>query len=58
MGNTGATWVHGMDHVSRSNNDSARIDLSNELLYASNGDRMPKLRPREIDVPIYPKRGP
>ena len=26
--------------------------------YASNGDRMPKLRPREIDVPIYPKRGP
>ena len=44
--------------VSRSNNDSARIDLSNELLYASNGDRMPKLRPREIDVPIYPKRGP
>jgi len=40
--------------VARSNNDSARIDLSNELLYASNGDRMPKLRPREIDVPIYP----
>jgi len=34
------------------------VDLSNELLYASNGDRMPKLRPREIDVPIYPKWGP
>ena len=33
---------------------STRIDLSNELSYASNGDRMPKLRPREIDVPIYP----
>jgi len=29
--------------VAHSNNDSARIDLSNELLYASNGDRMPKL---------------
>ena len=44
--------------VARSNNSSFRIDLSNELSYASNGDRMPKLRPREIDVPIYPKRGP
>ena len=40
--------------VARSNNDSARIDLSNELLYASNGDHMLKLRPREVDVPIYP----
>jgi len=44
--------------VSRFNNDSARIDISNELLYASNEDRMQKLRPREVDVPIYPKRGP
>ena len=41
-------------YVARSNNGSARIDLSNELLYASNGDHMPKLRPREVDVPIYP----
>ena len=40
--------------VARSNNGSAQLDLSNELLYASNGDRMPKLRPREVDVPIYP----
>ena len=48
----------GMDHVACSNNGSARIDLSNELLYASNRDHMPKLRPREVDVPIYPKRGP
>ena len=48
----------GWTGVAHSNNDSARIDLSNELLYASNRDRMPKLRPREIDVPIYPKRGP
>jgi len=45
-------------YVARSNNGSSRRDLSNELLYASNGDRMPKLRPREVDVPIYPKRGP
>ena len=37
-----------------SQSGSTRIDLSNELSYASNGDRMPKLRPREIDVPIYP----
>jgi len=33
---------------------SSQIDISNELSDASNGDRMPKLRPREIDVPIYP----
>ena len=44
--------------VARSNNDSARIDLSNELLYVSNGDHMPKLRPREVDVPTYPQTGP
>jgi len=44
--------------VAHPDNDSARIYLSNELLYVSNIDRMPKLRPREVDVPIYPKRGP
>ena len=31
-----------------------RIDLSNEVWYASNGDRMPKLRPWEVETPIYP----
>jgi len=31
-----------------------RRDLSNGLSCASNGDRMPKLQPREVDVPIYP----
>ena len=31
-----------------------RIYLSNEVFYASNGDRMPKLRLREVDVPTYP----
>jgi hypothetical protein len=31
-----------------------RIDLSNDVSYASNEDSMQKLRPREIDVPIYP----
>jgi len=46
---------HGsMDRCFPTQRCSARIDLSNELLNASNGDRMPKLRPREIDVPIYP----
>ena len=37
-----------------SQSGSARIDLSNEPLYASNEDRMPKLRPWEVGVPIYP----
>jgi hypothetical protein len=35
-------------------NCSPRIDLSNEVWNASNRDRMPKLRPREVDVPTYP----
>ena len=35
---------------------SPRIDLLKELLSASNGDRMPKLRPREVETPIYPNR--
>jgi len=43
-----------MDEFFPSQSGSSRIDLSNELSYASNGDRMPKLRPREIGVPIYP----
>ena len=30
------------------------IDLSNELLSASNGDQMPKLHPWEVETPIYP----
>jgi hypothetical protein len=37
-----------------SNNCSPRIDISNGVSYVSNGDSMPKLRPREIDVRIYP----
>ena len=32
------------------------IDLSNKLLSASNGDWMPKLRPREVEPPIFPNR--
>ena len=31
-----------------------RKDLSSELLSASNVDQMPKLRPREVEPPIYP----
>jgi hypothetical protein len=30
------------------------IDLSNNVSYASNGDRMEKLRPREADVLTCP----
>ena len=33
---------------------SPRIDLSNEVWCTSNGDRMPKLHPREVETPIYP----
>ena len=29
------------------------IDLSNEVWCMSNRDRMPKLRPREVETPIY-----
>ena len=32
------------------------IDLSNALLSASNGDQMPKLRPQEVETPIYPNK--
>ena len=31
-----------------------RINLSNKVLGMSNGNRMPKLQPWEVDVPIYP----
>ena len=33
---------------------SPQKDLSNELLSASNRDQMPKLRPWEVETPIYP----
>ena len=33
---------------------SPQIDISNELLGASNIDRMPKLHPQEVETPIYP----
>ena len=33
---------------------SPRIDLSNDVSCASNGDSMPKLRPWEVETLIYP----
>ena len=33
---------------------SPQIYISDEILCTLNGDRMPKLRPGEVDVPIYP----
>ena len=30
------------------------IDISNEVWCSSNEDRMTKLRPREVEPPIYP----
>jgi len=48
---------HGsMDRCCSIQNCSSQIDISNEILSASNGDRMPKLQPREVDVLIYPNR--
>ena len=52
-------WENGEQHGSMDRcfsfkNCTPRIDLSNELLITSNEDRMPKLRPREVEPPIYP----
>ena len=52
-------WENGeqnglMDHCYSLKICSPRIDLSNEVWYASNRDRMPKLRPLEVETPIYP----
>jgi hypothetical protein len=35
-------------------NRSSRLDLSNGVSSAPNGDRMQKLRPREVDVSTTP----
>ena len=45
-------WAHGPCCPFKS--CTPRTDLSNELLSASNIDRMPKLRPQEVEPPIYP----
>ena len=34
------------------------MDLPNEVSCASSKDCMPKLRPQEVDVLIYPKEAP
>ena len=52
FGKKGETWV--VDRCCSLKSCNPRIDISNELLSASNIDRMPKLRPREIETPIYP----
>ena len=39
-------------------NEYLRLCISNELVCTPNEDRMPKLRPREVDRPNYPKWGP
>ena len=46
---------HGsMDECFSSKSCSSWVDISNEILCVSNGGRMPKLQPWEVDVPIYP----
>ena len=36
------------------NNFSPWIDIFNNVSFVSNGDSMPKLRPWEVETPIYP----
>ena len=40
--------------VAHTKSCTPRIDLSNEVWCMSNEDCMPKLRPREVETPIYP----
>ena len=51
LGKSRATWI--VDLCFSLKSCSPRIDLSNKLLFVSNGDRMLKLWPWEVDVPIY-----
>ena len=55
FGKTGSSMGPWID-VAHIKSCSPRIYLSNEVSRASNGDRMPKLHPKEVDVPIYPNR--
>ena len=52
LGKRGATWI--VDPCFSPKICSPRIDISNKVWNLSNGDRMPKLRPREVDVLTYP----
>ena len=52
-------WENGEQHGSVDRCCSFKIctpliDISNEVWCTSNGDHMPKLRPREVETPIYP----
>ena len=50
--NIGPYWS--MDRFFSIKSCTPWIYISNKLLSASNRDRMPKLRPREVETPIYP----
>ena len=43
-----------VDHQICPESCSPRIEISNDVSCASNGDSMPKLRPWEVETPIYP----
>ena len=47
-------FTNELDHPIRLDSCSPQKYLSNELLSVSNEDRMPKLRPWEVETPIYP----
>ena len=52
----GYAFSNELDHPIRPDSCSPRIELSNDVSCASNGDSMPKLRPSEVETPIYPNR--
>ena len=53
FGKTGSN-MHPWIDVAHMKSCSRQIYISNEVWCASNEDRMPKLRPREVETPIYP----
>ena len=50
----GYAFTKKLDHPIHPDSCSPRIELSNDVSCVSNGDGMPKLRPWEVETPIYP----
>ena len=53
FGKTGSNMVP-WTNISHTKSCIPWIDISNKVWCVSNIDRMPKLRPREVETPIYP----
>ena len=50
----GYRFTNELDNPIHPDSCSPRIELSNDVSYASNRYSMPKLRPWEVETPIYP----